>query len=204
MAAEEWREIQINSGYSYSNFVRKILKINAEILGRPQISFSQIQTLIIHYPIHSLPPFFFLPFKKKIKSVHIFFTKIQSFYYYYLYIYIYIHTLHFDFRYFLQFKSLLWFFITFESFNNLGFCFLPKYSIFFALKIFICMIYLLGLIYQIGLRWRRSCWSPVLLPVLWFQQRGSRNQRASLWFKSEFCCKFSHSSQKKKKKSEFW
>ena len=105
MAAEEWREIQINSGYSYSNFVRKILKINAEILGRPQISFSQIQTLIIHYPIHSLPPFFFLPFKKKIKSFHIFFTKIQSFYYY-LYIYIYIHTLHFDFRYFLQFKSL--------------------------------------------------------------------------------------------------
>ena len=92
MAAEEWREIQINSGYSYSNFVRKILKINAEILGRPQISFSQIQTLIIHYPIHSLPPFFFLPFKKKIKSFHIFFTKIQSFYYYYLYIYIYIYS----------------------------------------------------------------------------------------------------------------
>ena len=118
MAAEEWREIQINSCYSYSNFVRKILKINAEILGRPQISFSQIQTLIIHYPIHSLPPFFFLPFKKKIKSFHIFFTKIQSFYYYYLYIYIYTHTLHFDFRYFLQFKSLalilhyIWEFLT--------------------------------------------------------------------------------------------
>lgn len=49
--AVEWRETQINSCYSYSDFVRKILKINAEILATPQISFSQIQTLIIHYPI---------------------------------------------------------------------------------------------------------------------------------------------------------
>ena len=203
MAAEEWREIQINSGYSYSNFVRKILKINAEILGRPQISFSQIQTLIIHYPIHSLPPFFFLPFKKKL-NLFIYSSPKSNLFIIIIYIYIYIHTLHFDFRYFLQFKSLalilhyIWEFLTIWVFF-----FLPKFSFsFFALKIFICMIYLLGLIYQIGLRWRRSCWSPVLLPVLWFQQRGSRNQRASLWFKSEFCCKFSHSSQKKK--SEFW
>ena len=133
MAAEEWREIQINSGYSYSNFVRKILKINAEILGRPQISFSQIQTLIIHYPIHSLPPFFFLPFKKKIKSFHIFFTKIQSFYYYYLYIYIYIYS-----------PTAFWFQVFFaiqisgsdsslhlRVFNNLGFFFFTQIFFFF-------------------------------------------------------------------------
>ena len=149
--------------------------------------------------------FFFFLLKKKLNLF--IYSSPKSNLFIIIYIYIYTHTA-------------FWFQVFFaiqisgsdsslhlRVFNNLGFFFFsPKFSFsFFALKIFICMIYLLGLIYQIGLRWRRSCWSPVLLPVLWFQQRGSRNQRASLWFKSEFCCKFSHSSQKKKKKkSEFW